>query len=129
MTIPTPRIFAGLTLLSGMLVMASACHPGPIIGADKVPSVGGTIAGTVSATDGSLALAGRTVTVKNVATGASYQVSTSVTGGYTIEVPTGTYRIDVELRPGETLAKRPGEGRVGKGDLDSGRDFVVTAGR
>jgi hypothetical protein len=41
-------------------------------------------------------------------------------------VPSGTYRIEIELRPGETLAKRPDETHVGNADLDTTRDFVIT---
>jgi hypothetical protein len=89
--------------------------------------VGGTIAGTVSATGGTVALDGRKVTATNVATGTTYDAATNVTGGYTIKVPEGTYRIAVELRAGETLAKQPDDTQVNNGDLDPGRDFQITA--
>lgn len=109
-----------------MLVAAVGCHPGqPVVGGDKL-QVGGTISGIVSATGGTPALASRKVTAINTATNAKYEATTASNGGYTIKVPEGTYRIDVELRANETLAKRPDETRIHNGDLDAGRDFVVT---
>jgi len=46
-------------------------------------------------------------------------------------VPEGTYRFEIELRQGETLAKQPDEAHVNNSDLDASRDFVITtrAGR
>jgi hypothetical protein len=104
---------------------AAACHPGPVIGGGHQPSVGGTISGIVSASGGSIALPGRKITIVDVATNKQYETTTTTDGGYTIQVPEGTYRIDVELRPGETLAKRPANTHVNNSDLDAGRDFVV----
>ena len=103
-----------------------ACHPGqPLVGGDKL-QVGGTISGTVSATGGSAALASRKVTAVNVATKAKYETTTAANGGYTLKVPNGTYHIELELRTGETFQKHPEEARIHNGDLDAGRDFVVT---
>jgi hypothetical protein len=114
-----------LVILALATVAAVACHPGPVVDTSPKPSVGGTIAGTVSA-EGSVAAPGRKVTVTNVATGSHYEATTAANGGYTIQVPEGTYRIDVELRAGETLQKRPDETHVNNSDLDAGRDFVIT---
>jgi hypothetical protein len=108
------------------LAFCAACHPGPVINTGGNPSVGGTIAGTVSATGGTAALSGRQVTAIDTTTGARYDTTTGVNGGYTIKVPVGTYRLELELRSGETLEKAPGETRVNKSDLDAGRNFVVT---
>ena len=112
-----------LVLLTGSV----ACHPfrGPVIGGTE-QQVGGTIAGIVSASDGTTALSSRKVTVINTATQARYDTTTAANGGYTIKVPEGTYRIELELRPGESLSKQPGETHINNGDLDSARDFVVT---
>jgi hypothetical protein len=68
----------------------------------------------------------RKVTATNTATDARFDVTTGSDGGYTIQVPAGHYTIDVELRQGERLEKRPEPTDVGAGDLDSGRDFVIT---
>jgi hypothetical protein len=119
------RLIDRIVLLS-LLAGASACHPGPVIGGGPRKSVGGTIAGIVSATAGSVALPGRKVTAIEVATNARYDTTTAANGGYTIQVPEGTYRLEVELRAGETLEKRPPDTRVDNGDLDAARDFVIT---
>jgi hypothetical protein len=114
------------TLIAGILAFSPACHPGPILNTGSQRSVGGTIAGNVRATGGAVALVGRKVTAVDVVTGARYETSTSITGGYTIKVPEGTYRLDLELRDGETIAKRPGQTRINNSDLDPARDFEVT---
>jgi len=108
------------------LASAIGCHPGqPLAGGVKQPA-GGTVSGTVSASDRSVALPGRKVTLTELTTNAHYDTTTAANGGYTIEVPEGTYRIEVELRAGERLEKRPADTRVHRSDLDPGRDFVVT---
>ena len=105
--------------------LSAACHPGPVI--DTNPNrVGGTIAGIVTTADSTVAVPGRKVTAIEVASGSRFDATTAANGGYTIKVPEGTYRIDVELRANETLAKRPDEARIHNGDVDAGRDFIVT---
>ena len=42
----------------------------------------------------------------------------AVNGGYTIKVPEGTYRLELELRASETLGKKPDDTHVNNGDLD-----------
>src|SRR6476646_8382132 len=94
-------------------VLTVACHPGPVINAGaKQPSVGGTIAGIVSTADASVAVPGRKVTAIETTNGSHYDTTTATNGGYTIKVPEGTYRIEIELRPGEALAKQPDTMRV-----------------
>ena len=121
------RRFLERATITTLLAVSVACHPfrGPVIGG-TAQQVGGTIAGIVSATGGTTALASRKVTAINTATQARYDTTTAANGGYTLKVPEGTYKIEIELRPGESLAKQPGETRINNGDLDSGRDFVVT---
>jgi hypothetical protein len=102
----------------------SACHPGAIVDTDPKPSVGGTIAGVVRS--GANPVIGRKVTVVNVATGARFEATTGANGGYTIKVPEGTYRIDLELQAGEAISKRPEQTQVNNSDLDAARDFEVT---
>lgn len=118
--------------IATVLLLALGCAPrGPIVDTGSRPEgVGGTIAGTVTA-DGTAALSARTVTAVNVETGARFDTSTAVNGGYTVKVPAGKYKLEVELRPGEALAKTPNATEVNVGDLDAGRNFVVTvsAGR
>ena len=116
-----------LVLLLTCLLSTAACHPGPIVGAKSV-SAGGTIAGLVSTTDSAVAVPGRTVTAINVRTGSRHTATTAGNGGYTIKVPEGTYRLEIELRSGEKLAKKPDDTSVNNGDLDPGRDFTITVG-
>jgi hypothetical protein len=112
------------TLLLFMALAAMACHPGPVLSPGSKMAVGGTIAGIVS-TDTNAAVPDRKVTAVEVSTGARYDATTGANGGYTIKVPEGTYRLEVELRPGEVVARQPGETRVNKSDLDPRRDFTI----
>ncbi|HET9468022.1 MAG TPA: carboxypeptidase-like regulatory domain-containing protein [Vicinamibacterales bacterium] len=109
-----------------LIAMAAACR-GPVITTDPGLNVGGTIAGIVRATDGAVPLVTRKVTAIHATSGARYETTTGVNGGYTIKVPqAGRYRIEVELRAGEVIAKGPKEIDVNNGDLDPGRDFEIT---
>jgi hypothetical protein len=116
-------------VLSLALASSVACHPGQPLAGGVKQATGGTIAGTVSASDKSVALTGRKVTLTELTTNAHYDTTTAANGGYTIQVPEGTYHIELELRPGETLEKRPADTHVNRSDLDAGRDFVVTVRR
>jgi hypothetical protein len=107
--------------------LTAACHPGPIVDTTPNPSVGGTIAGSVTTADSLVAVPGRTVSAIEASSGTKYGAVTAANGGYTIKVPEGTYRIEVELHERETLAKRPDDTHINNGDLDPGRDFVITA--
>lgn len=107
------------------LLTAMGCHPGPVVGGGPKLPVGGTIAGIVS-TETKAAVPGRKVTAINAQTGTRYDATTGTNGGYTIKVPEGTYRLEVELQPGETVAKQPAETHINKSDLDPRRDFVIT---
>src|SRR5438034_10910423 len=74
--------------------------------ANPKPSVGGTIAGIAMTTDETVRLPGRQISAIEVTTGSRYDSTTASNGGYTIKVPEGTYRLEIELRAGEALAKR-----------------------
>lgn len=115
-----------LSAACAITIGMSACHPGPVVDTGpRPPSVGGTVAGIVTTADTTVALPSRKVTATETTTGTRYEASTAANGGYTIQVPEGTYRIEVELRTGEVLAKQPDPTRVTNGDLDTGRDFVI----
>ena len=117
----------GALLLCCVALASAACHPGPVINAGaKQPPVGGTIAGVVTTADPLVAIPGRKVTATETTTGSRYDTTTAANGGYTMQVPEGHYRLDVELRAGETLAKRPDDTRIGNSDLDSHRDFMIS---
>jgi len=113
-------------VLALVVGLSAACHPGPVI--DTNPNrVGGTIAGIVTTSDSTVAVPGRKVTATEVGSGSKYDATTAANGGYTIKVPEGTYRIEIELHSGEALAKQPDRTHIGNGDLDPHRDFVITA--
>jgi hypothetical protein len=113
--------FAALSAACG----SGLARPGPAINTHPA-QVGGTIAGIVKTADASVAVPGRKVTVIEVTTGARHETTTATNGGYTIQVPKGTYKFEIELRPGEALAKQPEQTHVGDADLDTSRDFVIT---
>ena len=118
-------------LLLACAVLWAACGPGPVGRPGPVVNtqpnkVGGTIAGIVKTADSSVAIPGRKVSVIEVRTGARHDTTTAANGGYTLQVPEGTYRFEIELRPGETLAKQPEQTHVGNSDLDTTRDFIIT---
>ena len=118
-----------LFLLICVAGTSAACHPGPVINVvnnGPEPSVGGTIAGIVKTSDSTVAVPGRKITAIEVSTGSRYDTTTAVNGGYTIKVPQGTYRLELELRASEMLGKKPQDTHVNNGDLDPGRDFVIT---
>lgn len=104
------------------VLAAAACHPGPVL-SPKL-DVGGTVAGIVTTT-GNAAVPDRKVTAVDVTSGARFEATTGANGGYTIKVPEGTYRLELELRPGEVVAKQPADTRINKSDLDSRRDFTI----
>jgi len=123
------KLASALLLASAALL--SACGPGPVGRPGPVVNTqpnkaGGTIAGIVKTADSSVAVPGRKVTVIEVKTGSRHETTTATNGGYTIQVPEGTYRFEIELRPGESLAKQPEQTHVGNSDLDTTRDFVIT---
>jgi len=118
------QLVLGVTLLTSL-----ACHPGPVVDTGAKPAdVGGTIAGIVSS-DTNAALEGRKVTAIDAAGGQRYEATTGANGGYTIKVPAGTYRLEVELKQGDRVSKQPSETKINKGDLDAQRHFVITVGR
>ncbi len=116
----------GLALM--VVFAASSCMPrGPIVDTgSKPPNVGGTISGIVRASGGTTSLTGRKVTATNLSTGQRYEASTATNGGYTMKVPVGKYRLEVELREGESLAEQPGETEISASDMDADRDFTIT---
>lgn len=120
------RLFT--TALAAALLAVGACHPGPVIDTGPDQPAGGTIAGIVS-TEAKVPIAGRKVTAINTETNARFDATTGTNGGYTIKVPTGTYRLELEVRPGETITKQPGETRINRSDLDAQRHFVLSITR
>lgn len=113
-------------LPAAAVLLSLACHPvRPVVDPSPRPAADGTISGTVSASAGAVPMSGRKVTAINAATGATVETSTTSTGAYTMRVPPGTYRLEMEVRAGEAIAAAPSPTEVEPGDLDAGRDFLL----
>jgi len=114
-------VFAALVLLAG-----AACHTNrPLWSAtpgDKTTP--GTIAGIMRTTGGDV-LPGRRVNAIQVGTSQSYSAVTNVTGGFSIPVPPGKYRLEPELREGEKVVRDPGIVNINKSDLDANLVIIV----
>lgn len=119
-----------LPVLALMLAVAvGACRTGvPVIDTGEKPPVqDGTIAGSVRS-DSGVAVVSRVVRAVDVATGRKFETTTNNAGTYTMKVPPGRYRLEVELRGGEKVAKQPPETKIDRSDLDPRRDFVIAPG-
>ena len=116
---------ASVTAVVVLLLATAGCRTGtPIIDtAAKPPTRDGTIAGKVT-TDGNAAVVSRLVRAV-AADGTRHETTTNNAGTYSMKVPQGKYRLEVELRAGERLVKQPGETEVNASDLDPDRDFVI----
>ena len=115
-------------LLIAALLGTAGCHPGPVVHSSPNMDVGGTIAGIVSTTSNN-AVADRKVTAIDTVKGTKFEATTGVNGGYTIKVPQGTYRLELQLLEGERVTKQPGPTKIDNSDLDPKRDFVITGGK
>lgn len=112
-----------------LLLGTASCRRGrPVIDTGPKPmQADGTISGTVRGPEGTSAVAARTVEVVNVETGERQRVLTSNTGGFTFKVKPGKYRVELTLRDGEIVVKRPGVIDVNRSDVDASADFVLGA--
>jgi Carboxypeptidase regulatory-like domain len=120
----------GLWLGAGLLILAGgACRRGvPVVDlGPKPPDARGTLTGIVRGPEGTSPMTGRTVEIINAATGEKHSAQTSDNGGFTIQLPAGKYRLEFALREGETLVKHPAVIDLGRGDIDSHIEFVVSA--
>lgn len=109
----------------------AACRPGtPVIDLGPKPvEADGTISGTVRGPEGTSPIEGRDVEVINVETGDRQRTPTNNAGGFTFKVKPGKYRVELTLRDGETVVKRPDVIEVHRSDVDAHADFVLgTAG-
>jgi hypothetical protein len=100
----------------------------PVVGGDDVPGARGTLSGTVRGADNTAPAVGRTVEAVEVDTGQRYSAITNVTGGFTIMVPKGRYRLKVALLEGESVAEDPGVVNVSRSDAESRIDIVLGGG-
>jgi Carboxypeptidase regulatory-like domain len=122
-----PTIMRVATLLLAVALSACNAAHGPVLDRGEKPAnVNGTISGIVRLAGGGVA-SGRKVTAVNVATGARMDTTTATNGGYTMKLPAGKYRLEVELHNGERVTEQPAETEITASDLDAGRDFVIAS--
>lgn len=119
-----PVRFALLVAVTALV--AGGCRTGtPILDRGEKPvSVSGTIAGHVRSA-GNAAVVSRVVRAVALSSGEKFETTTNNAGTYTLKVPPGRYRLEVELRDNERVQKQPGETQVNASDLDPNRDFVI----
>src|SRR4051794_30177854 len=116
-----------LALPCVVLMLSAGCaarHGRPIVGGSVIPNPTGTVSGIVTSSTGT-PLDGRRVSAIGMTTETHYDATTAKNGGYTIKVPPGRYRLEVELRGGDQLAKQPMPTQVNIGDVDEQLDFVI----
>jgi hypothetical protein len=89
----------------------------------------GTISGTVRGPEGTSPVDGRLVEVRNVVTGERQRTSTNNAGGFTFKVKPGKYQVELTLRDGEVLLKKPAVIDVNRSDVDAFADFVLGTAR
>lgn len=119
------RLVALSVIAAIAVIVLAACH-GPVLDfGPKPPTTDGTISGTVRGPEGTSAIDGRDVEVVNVETGERQHTVTNNAGGFTFKVKPGKYRVDVALRGGETIIKKPDIVDVNRSDVDAHADFVV----
>ena len=118
------RHFAAVALVVALI---GGCRSGQPIYSQtpEDQSTPGTIAGNVQAGEGGDPLAGRRIHAVSLASGRRYSATTSVTGGFSIPVPPGKYRLEVELREGERVLRSPGTIDINDSDLDANLEVVI----
>ena len=114
--------------LAVAVLMNVDCHPKPAVVTTSSVAVGGTIAGVLNGPAGGT-IGNRTITAINLETGQRYQTATGMNGGYSMRVPPGTYRLDVELREGEKLAREDATILLKNGDAAVDSDVDANANR
>lgn len=116
----------GRTLGILLILTGSACRSGQplLVSAMGDKTTPGTIAGIVTVSGGE-PLAGRNVHAVHVTTSRRYSAVTNVTGGFSIKVPPGEYRLQVDLQEGERVVHDPGIVHINKSDLDANLKIVV----
>jgi hypothetical protein len=126
------RLLSAFCALTTLFVLGSVstltgCRPGvPAAGPrSRIAQPNGTITGTVRAPEGRPAVEGRVVEAIDVDTGERRRATTNSTGGFTFDLKPGMYRIQLTLRPGESLARQPRIIDLNQSDVDADADFVI----
>jgi hypothetical protein len=121
------RTKAALVAVAFLVALAACRTVAPVVGGGDVPGARGTISGNVRVE--AEPAASRQVEAIEVDSGARYSATTNITGGFTMMVPKGHYRLKVALREGESVARDPGVIDLGTSDADSKLEIVLALGR
>ena len=112
----TRRVVAALVVAA---LAGAGCRAGkPIM--SRTPedqTTPGTIAGIL--TMGGDPVVGRRVHAVGVTSRQRYTAVTAVNGGFSIPVPPGEYRLEVDLVGDEAVIREPGTIRINESDLDA----------
>ncbi len=115
---------------SAALVLVASCGRAlPAVSASAQASAAhATIKGTVRGAEANSPVSGRTVSIVDLKTGERRSVQTTSTGAFAVDLPAGEYRLDVDIRDGETVLKHPNVVALDAG-VDSHVEFVVASAR
>jgi hypothetical protein len=115
----------GALVVALALWVAPACRMGrPLIDTSTDMTTPGTIAGILKDAAGG-PLEARVVHAVRAGAPEQYSATTNVTGGFSIKVPPGEYRLRVDLLEGERVLKDPGVVHINKSDLDANLELVI----
>jgi hypothetical protein len=119
---------AAVWLVLLALLASAGCGPGMVAG-HRPPAepAQGTVSGAVRGPTGTRPVEGRRVVAVNLAGGERESVLTNPAGTYTLLLPAGTYRLELELLPGETLVERPDAVEIRSGEIVHEANFVLTS--
>jgi hypothetical protein len=109
-----------------VLLAATGCRTGrPLLDSSRDnDNAAGTIAGIVSIVGGD-PVPGRRVIAAREGSPERYSAVTNVTGGFSIPVPPGKYRLQVTLLDGEKVVRQPGVIDINESDLDANLQIVI----
>jgi hypothetical protein len=93
--------------------------------APKLTRADGTISGSVRGAEASSPIKGRVVEAISVESGERQRVTTNTAGGFSFKLKPGRYRVELALRDGESVVKRPGVIDLSQGGANTQADFVV----
>jgi hypothetical protein len=109
---------------------AAGCRKAvPALAAGSTGATGVTISGTIRGPERTTAVDGRIVDVINLTTNQRRRVTTNQTGGFSVTLAPGAYRVELTLREGEAIVRQPGVIHIERSDADADADFVIGTGR
>lgn len=108
-----------------LVLLLADCRSAAPPALEPVPTARATLAGKVTGPQGIGPVAGRQVVAVDVTTGARYATKTHLSGGFTLLVPPGRYRLEVALARAESIVEEPGVLDLAPGALVRDADVVL----